>query len=249
MKTIKYTMSLAMAVALVATINVNAGENMGSSAFVSILTSATSAELPAKSAELVSQADAKNLNQTTMDVVKAAVGLNPAAAPAIVGSISQSSPSMAATAASTAVALVPSEVVAISKAAASAAPAQAGAIVEAICKVMPTDYKKVAAAVAQVAPEAGKEILAGVAAALPELKNVIDEALASFNTQTSSVAIVLSQASESIASQAPMYLPQGPQTSPVNNLPIPVIPVVENPSSGGTVPSGGRPPAHGYAAP
>src|ERR1022692_1007031 len=99
------------------------------------LSAVASAELPGKAADLVVHASAKNLRQTTIGVVKAAVGLNPSAAPAIVGSIAHASPNMAATASATAVAMVPDQVLAIARAAAAASPAQAGAIVEAICRV------------------------------------------------------------------------------------------------------------------
>ena len=50
---------------------------------LSILKSVPLAELPGKAAALVAAANAKVQAQTTVDVVKAAVGLNPAAAPAI----------------------------------------------------------------------------------------------------------------------------------------------------------------------
>src|ERR1039458_2058316 len=107
MKSLKRTMFLTVAVALTVAVNVGAVEKTSASPALGVLSTATSAELPAKAAELVAQADAKTLKQTTIEVVKAAVGLNPAAAPAIVGSIAQASPAMAATAAATAVQLVP----------------------------------------------------------------------------------------------------------------------------------------------
>jgi hypothetical protein len=193
MKSLKYATCLTVAVALAMAVKVSAGETTGASPFLGVLSTATSAELPAKAAELVTQADAKNLKQTTIDVVKAAVGLNPAAAPAIVGSIAQASPATAATAAATAVTLVPNQAVAIARAAAAAAPAKAGAIVEAICRVLPKSYQDVANAVAEVVPGAGKEILAGIAAAIPELKSIINQTLASYDGKIPSVSAVLTQ--------------------------------------------------------
>jgi len=169
MKLFKYTMALAAALAL----NVNAGTdaNPALSGIPEILASSTSAELPAQAAKLVAQADAKSLQATTIAVVKAAVGLNPAAAALIVGSIAQSTPAMAATAAATAAALVPNQAPAIARAAASSAPAKAGTIVEAVCRVLPASYEVVADAVSDVVPSASKEILAGIAAAIPELQS------------------------------------------------------------------------------
>ena len=84
-----------MAVALVATAKLLAGDTPAANPFFGTLSTVNPAELPAKSAELVLQADAKNRLETAANVVKAAVGLNPAAAAAIVGTIAQSAPEAA----------------------------------------------------------------------------------------------------------------------------------------------------------
>lgn len=241
-----------------------AGDNLTASPALGVLSTVTAAELPAKASELVVQADAKNLKQTTIDVVKAAVGLNPAAAPAIVASIAHASPAMAATASATAVALVPNQVLAIARAAAAACPAKAGAIVEAICRVLPADYQKVALAVAEVVPGAGKEILAGIATAIPGLKGTIDQTLAGYQGGMPSMSTVLAKVvqiqptlaatpvvvgtpaspASPLSPQAPS-MPRGP--SPGNPpLPPSGTPTVITPSGGGAIPTGdGR----GYAAP
>lgn len=244
-------MFLTVAVALAMAIKVSAGDNTSASPSLGVLTTVTSAELPAKAGELVSQADAKTLKQTTIDVVKAAVGLNPAAAPAIVGSIAQVSPTMTATAAATAVALVPNQAVVIARAAASAAPAKAGAIVEAICRVLPADYQKVAVAVAEVIPGAGEQILAGVTAAIPELKMAVSQTLASYDSKIPSVAIVLTQVAQienSTLAATPMGspdMPRGPSAVPPQ-VPISgTLPPPLNPNTGTPVPPGG----HNYSAP
>src|ERR1035437_1229922 len=117
MKLLKFTVCLTAAVALALAVKVSAGETSGANPFLGNLSTATAAELPAKAAELVAKAEVKKLKQTTVDVVKAAVGLNPAAAPAIVGSIAQASPDMAGTAAASSVVLVPNQAVAIARAA------------------------------------------------------------------------------------------------------------------------------------
>lgn len=229
MKTLKM-LSLVMAVALVATVKLRAGDTPPANPFFGILSTVSPAELPAKSAELVSQADSKNRLETTANVVKAAVGLNPAAAAAIVGTIAQSTPEMASVAAATAVALVPEQAIAIARAAAAAAPSQAGKIVEAVCRVVPNAYKKVANAVAGVVPGAGKAILAGVSAAIPSLQEPIAKALAASNGGNPSVPDVLGPISP-IATPAslstplaitpavhfgPPYVP--PPVSPVNYM-------------------------------
>src|SRR6266481_1558212 len=53
------------------------------------LSDVPAAELPAKALELVSAAKASHRKPETVEVVKAAVAINPAAAPAIVGAIAR----------------------------------------------------------------------------------------------------------------------------------------------------------------
>jgi len=240
-----------MAVALAMAGKACAGQDAAASPILGVLTTATSAELPAKAAELVKSADTKNIKQTTIDVVKAAVGLNPAAAPAIVGSIAQASPAMAATAAATAVVLVPNQVAVIARAAAAAAPAKVGAIVEAMCRAFPAAYPNVATAVAQVVPGAEKEILAGIVAAIPELKDSINQTLASYNGNIPSVSTVLTQVAQTESSASTTALASGTPSMPRGPSPGPPLVFISgtpphlNPGTGGTVPSGYR----GYAAP
>jgi len=162
---------------------------------LSLLKSVTLAELPGKAAALVSAADEKSLVSTTVDVVKAAIGLNPAAAAAIVGSIAAATPKAAATAAATAASLLPQQAAVLAQAAAGAAPKQAGQIVEAVCRIAPNAYKSVAKAVAAAVPTANREILAGVAAAIPSLKDAINNTLALYKGAVPSVNSVLAQTS------------------------------------------------------
>jgi hypothetical protein len=227
MKNLK-TLSFVMAVALVATGKLLAGDAPAANPFFGTLSMVSPAELPAKSAELISKTDSKNLQETTASVVKAAVGLNPAAAAAIVGTIAKSTPEMASVAAATAVALVPDQAIAIAHAAAAAAPSQAGKIVEAVCRIVPNAYKAVANAVADVAPGSGKAILAGVSAGVPALQESIDKALASNNSGSPSVSDVL----ENLPVSAPHF---GPPF-----VPVPPNPVNLQPPNGGQVPPGGR---------
>jgi hypothetical protein len=235
MKSLKQTLFLTVAVALTTAVNATAGGDAVSAPVN--FNSATPAQLSGKAAELVAQADAKSQRQTTIDVVKAAVKLNPAGAAEIVGSIAKASPESAATAAGTAVTLVPNRAVSIARAAALAAPAKAGAIVEAICRVVPADYAKVA--VAEVVPGATREILAGVSAALPQLASAINQTLAASLGVDPSVNLVLAQ-----SGGAAVPLAQGPTiTAPL--VPITLTPTIINPANGTQVPSG----AHNYSAP
>ena len=245
----KIAMTVAVTVALV--LNASADDKTATVPALNTLSSVTTAELPATAAKLVSQADVKGLKATTIEVVKTAVGLNPAAAPAIVASIAQASPDMAATASATAATLVPNQVVLIARAAAAAAPTKAGAIVEALCKVLPADYKLIADAVAAVVPGAGKEILTAVAAALPELKDQIAQALASYQGVAPSVSGVLNQVSQTVASSGGTPEnpgspnPRGPTVQPPIVTPS-ATPTVLTPGNGGVIPLGG---GRGYSSP
>lgn len=237
MKLSNYQLLLAAAIASSVAMGAIASDSKTTaSPALNVLSSTTSAELPAKAADLVAKADAKNLKNTTVDVVKAAVGLNPAAAPAIVGSISQTTPTMAPTASATAAALVPDQVLLIARAAAAASPSQAGAIVEAICRVLPASYEKIAVAVAEVVPGAGKEILAGVTTAIPGLKGTVDKTLANYQGSVPSVSTVLSQVSQTetsanvvaLASAAPATTAKPAATTliPAAQVVTPTTPVV-----------------------
>jgi Meckel syndrome type 1 protein len=251
MKISKITMSAA-AVMLALTLVSRGDDTPKANPFLAVLSTSTQAELPAKAADLVAQADAKQQQQTTIDVVKAAVGLNPAAAAAIVGCIAQKTPAMAAIAAGTAAGLVPDQAVAIARAAAAAAPKQAGKIVEAICRVLPAAYAEVAEAVAEVVPGAGREILAGVSAAIPALKGPIDNVLLASKDSVPSVNAALDQVQSTTSPASPGWALGGPTgggpiASPLVNpghhppyVPPPGTPVnYANPGSGGKVPPGG----------
>ena len=248
----KHAMLFIGAFTLLVAFNVSAGESTAANPYFAALSTTAAAELPAKSAELVSQADAKQQRQTTIDVVRASVPLNPAAAPAIVGSISKSSPNMASVAAATAVSLVPDQATVIAHVAAAAAPTKAGQIVEAICRVLPQDYQKIAEAVAAVVPGAGREILTAVSAAIPALKDSINQVLASDKGNMPSVSSVLDQVKSNIqlASAAPISTTyNSPSLAPPTAGPpfVPLAPNNQNidPGSGGQVPPGGR----NYASP
>jgi hypothetical protein len=138
----------------------SAAEKTSPKAIAKQLKSVTAAELPAKAAQLISSADAKEKEATTVAVVKSAVGISPASAPAIVGAIAAANPDMAALAAKTAAALQPKQAVAIARAAAAAAPAKASQIVEAVGREIPSAYRDVAVAVINVAPKSKTEIMA-----------------------------------------------------------------------------------------
>jgi hypothetical protein len=218
------------------------------------------AELPAKAADLVLQAKPGDRQATTADVVKTAVRINPAAAPAIVGAIARAVPEMASVAAGVAAAEQPRQASAIAKAAAAAAPKQAAKIVAAVCRAVPKQYRNVAIAVSEVVPGADKAIVNAVAAALPDLKPYIEQTLAAYGGNVLSVAYTLDQAArgpQAGTGTGPLPATLSPQTAPPVALgggapmargpavgppyiPITVTPTNVTSGSSGQVPNGGR---------
>ena len=242
MNQFKFVLALGLGIMLV-----SGADAAPASPSLSILKSATLAELPGKAAALVAAAEPTNQIQTTIDVVKSAIGLNPAAARAIVGTIAANTPEMAGMAAATAASLLPKQAALLAQAAAAAAPKQAGQIVEAVCRVVPNDYRAIALAVAEAVPNATRQILAGVAAALPELKDAIANSVAAYQNTAPSVALVLAQVqNHSGLSLLAAGTPASVSAHSVNPTPgpafaaAPSIPVVLDAGNAGQVPTGGR---------
>jgi hypothetical protein len=196
----------------------------------SALTGIPAPELPVKAATLVKNVKPRDLQATTTIVVKEAVSINPAAAPAIVGAVARSVPEAAPQAAATAASEQPAQAAAIARAAAAAAPTQAGRIVAAVCRAVPNSYREVAVAVAKAVPGSGKDVLTAVASVLPQHKAAIEKALASYNGNTS-VASVLDTTAPAIA--------RGPAVGPPY-VPVSGTPVNATPGSSTDVPPGGR---------
>ena len=204
------------------------------------LSKVPAAEVPAKAADIVAQAEAGSRDAIAADVVKASLKKNPTMATAVVGAICRTSPETAPTVAATAAGIQPKQAKLIAQAAAAAAPAKAGEIVKAVCKVVPAAYREIVLAVAQVAHKAAKEILAGLSEALPALKGPIDEAIAFYKGQPLAVAPVIDRIAPSAK---PLASVRGPTIGPPY---VPLSGTATNvPPSGGTVPLGGR----DYAAP
>ena len=198
-------------------------------------------ELPAKAAELVKQAKTRDLATTTVGVTKAAVTINSATAPSVVGAIARAVPDMADVAAGAAAAEQPKQAAAIAKAAAAAAPSKAGKIVVAVCRAVPKDYRSVAVAVAQTVPGSAKEVLAAVASAIPELKSGVEAALTAYTGDTISVAAILDQASDSLngTAAAKGSSARGPTVGPPF-IPLSGTVTTITPDTSGEVPTGGR---------
>src|SRR5438132_14161000 len=91
---------LALGVVCLGVFNSLANDAPKTNPFKQTLQAVPAAELPVQAAQLVKAAKAHSREATTIDVVKAALEINPAAAPLIVGAIARAVPDMAAVAAS-----------------------------------------------------------------------------------------------------------------------------------------------------
>jgi hypothetical protein len=189
-KTIRFTLSLAF---MVASISFAEGTPK-SNPFKQVLASVPAAEMPAKAAELIARAKTRDRATTTLDVITAAIAINPAATPTIVAAAARSMPYMASAVAGIAAAEQPKQAAAIAKAAAAAAPSQARKIVMAVCRAVPNDYRSIALAVSEAVPTASKEILNAIASAFPQLKPYIEQALIAHGGNASVLSSVLDDA-------------------------------------------------------
>jgi phage tail protein X len=179
-------------------------------AFTETLSRGPWADLPVRTVGLVRHAKVRDRQATTVAAVKAALGLNPAAATAVVGAIARALPNLAAVAAETAAAEQPKQAPEIALAAAAGARSAAADIVAGVCRAAPAQYEGVAVAVSEVGPGLGKEILRGVAIAQPDLKVPIDRVVAGYSGHVPSVALVLTQAKGT-----------PPVTDPIRTGPVP----------------------------
>ena len=219
-------------------------------------------ELPAKAANLVATASAADKQDVAVAAVKAAVGLNPASAVAIVSAVARDNPSTAPVAAVTAATLQHKQIGLITKAAVVAAPTEAGKIVAALIKEFPKDYSLIAVAAAEGAPLIGREILKAVADNVPALQPAIQGAIAKFAANDSNLPVlaILSQSNVQAAASAAPATPQAPATltpvmitvdtpllaTPTFGLPFTPVTTINNISPSQTTaqqpyPSGSRP--------
>jgi hypothetical protein len=192
----KKTSSLVLSVAFLVASIACAKDAPKANPFTEVLALTPGAELPAKAADVVQHAKSRERATVTADVVKAALGVNPAAAPAVVGAIASSVPTMASVAAGVAATEQPKQAAAIAKAAAAAAPSQVGNIVLPVCRAVPSDYRDTAVAASQAVPSANKAILRAVGAAFPDLKPYIEQTLVAHGGSVASVATVLDEAAK-----------------------------------------------------
>jgi len=179
-----------------------------------VLGNVPTAEVPAKAADLVSEAKAENRNAVAAEVVTTAIKSKPAATLAVVGAVCRKSPETAPIVAATAVKLQPKQARQIAQAAAAAAPSKATEIVKAVANVLPrSSHSEVALAVSQVAPQSANALLASIPESAPRVAPEPDAPVVANNIRPPTIG--------------------GPFV-PISTTPTNV------PSGGGVVPEGGR---------
>jgi hypothetical protein len=218
-------------------------EPLDTTVFTTALRSAPAAELPAVAGLLVKASPPRHRTETATNVVGAAVGLNPAATPAIVGAVVRTAPETAAAVATTAARQQPALTVAIATAAAGVAPTRVAEIVVAVCRVTPAEYRSVALAAARAAPSMNKEILKAIGDVKPELKEFIENEIARHHTSEPSVVHCLGQAELAQARGAAARATPGTSAGPTPQVGGPMIPpgqIGPKPPRGDANPPGGR---------
>jgi hypothetical protein len=246
MKTLKLLGGLTITLAMLATQALSAKDSPQLAGFKASLAGVTAIELPAKAASLIAAVSDKEKESVTIAVVRAAVGLNPSATPAIVGAVAHEVPAMAPLAAVTAASLQRKQISLIARSAAAGAPAQAGKIVAALIKEFPSQYAIVAIAASKGAPSAAKEILEVVGSNVPALQAAIHKAIAGFNSVEGLLPVeaILSQGAQQtkLTGGATGFSGgiQGPPTVGAPFTPLPSTPIEINNSDTNPQQPGGR---------
>lgn len=195
---------------------------------VRAMAGATALELPAKAADLVAKATARDKENVANAVIKAAMGVNPSAAIAIVGAVVQSSPGTAPVVAVTAATLQHKRLEQIVKAAVHAAPSEAGKVVAALIKEFPQDYGTIAIAASEGAPTSGVEILAAVADYVPALQSAIKGSTNSYAANNGNVPVqaILMQSYNQALTSGAVVSTRVPTALAVAPVPSPAQPTV-----------------------
>ena len=152
------------------------------------------AELPAKAATMVKYSKPPERTVMATKVVRAALRINPAAAPPVIGAVVRAVPEVAPLSVQAAVLGQPAQLEDIISAAVLVVPDRAGQIILAVCRVQPGEYRLAAITAARLAPSAAREILNAVGEARPELKPHIDKEMAACTGRIPSAASCLDRA-------------------------------------------------------
>ncbi len=220
-------------------------ENAQVQTFKTQLSGVRSAELPHATARLVATTEGG-----AADAVTAAVTINGASAPLVVGAVSKATPGAAGPAAGAAVKLQPKLAGTITKAAVSAAPQEISAVVTASCQASPLSFYSIGMSAVSAAPKSTDPVLAAITKALPTLKPLVQRAQADYakSGRTASFAMLLkhtenllSAVSKNLHTTPELLLVQGTEASMTTTLASSAFvlppPVQSGPSAPGGAPT------------
>jgi hypothetical protein len=208
------------------------------------LRSVPAPELPITAAKIIQQSSAADREATTLSVVRAAVDLNPAAAPLLVGAVARALPEMVALAAATAAAKQPAQAEAITTTAVTIAPGNLGQIVKSMSAAVPNEFRDIALAAEQAAPNSRQEIIQSIGSSLPQLKPYLDREVMLYGRTGAPISLVLDHATiaqanatrtNSISDSSVQAAAQNP-----SNPSAPETPASRDPKAGGNGHHGGR---------
>jgi hypothetical protein len=136
-----------------------------------IVADVPAAELAAKAANLVVQADKTDRQEVAVTTVREIAAKRPATIVAVVGAISKAAPDLSPVVAAEAAKLVAERAPEIAKAATAGAPAEADQIAAAVAKVTPKSAAKVAGAVVTVVPDQSTKVVDAVLNLVPSARD------------------------------------------------------------------------------
>jgi hypothetical protein len=151
-----------------------------------IVADVPAAELAAKAANLVVQADKTDRQEVAVTTVREIAAKRPATIVAVVGAIAKAAPDLSPVVAAEAAKLVAERAPEIAKAATAGAPAQADQIAAAVTKVSPKSAVKVTSAIVAVVPDQTTRVVDAVVSLVPSARPEIANTLSRMTERSAS---------------------------------------------------------------
>jgi hypothetical protein len=164
---------LLAALSFVAAPSANALSRSQVVAIKKVVADVPAAEVAARAADLVSQADKTDRKDIALATVREIVSKRPSTLIAVVAAIAKAAPEVSVAVATEAAKLAGDQAAAIARAASSGNPAQAEKIASEVAKVAPSSATKITRAVAGVVPDQSVRIVETVVASVPAAQTEI----------------------------------------------------------------------------
>jgi len=194
------------------------------------------AEVAARAADLVSQADKSDRKDVALATVREIISKRPATLIAVVAAITKAAPDLSVAVASEAARLAGDQAAAIAKAASTGNPAQADRIAAEVSRIAPSSATKITRAVAAVVPDQTPRIIETVVASVPSAQTEIanDATIQRMSRRSASAStgtgIITTRAGTIRGTPTPNVPPvdegEGPRLAPTEQLLAAVRPYV-----------------------